>query len=956
VAEPERRDAFVGRSGPLGGFADAVEAARGRLPSAVLVGGEAGIGKSRFVAEAAQRSAVELFVARCAPQGGDAIPLAALADLVRQVRRRVPADDVEALAPLLSWLSPTHSEPAPIDTGRLFTSVIDLLGALAGDVGAVIAFEDLHWADAETWSLFEFLVRNLDDQKVVLVGTFRTEELNQNPPRRRRLAEVSRLPAVRRVALHGFDRDEVLQHVAALTGQTPPGPLVDAVITRGQGNPFFTEELIAAHVAGEDIPALLSDLIAADLAEADDETRMMLGVVAVRGRGISHDTLARLSDVAAPELERTVRTALEQRFLVVDPGSEEYSFRHALIGEVVYRELLPPERARLHQRLADLLREQSAGALTRADRAGELAFHLDRAGDRRGAFAASLAAADAAMSVAPSAAFAHLQRALQLWDEVEDVAAGEDRALRLWQAAELASSVVSNHRAAELARDAFAVGPPPQGPAWGYERLGRYLWASGQLAESRVEFDRAEALIGPDDPSAASVFAGLAQDDLMAGRYDAAERRASSALAAAGSAADDPMAWATAIRVLGIAASGRGDAEVAVSRCREAVAVAPTTQARAFATLYLCVALLDAGQNAQAVSSALDAVAEGHVTGIDASFGGYLDALAADGLTRLGQWGEAEHLLERHTADTTLPIGNLRVARTKALIAARRGEHDRAVDALREAESVPVDGWHRALMDVTAVEVKLALGDWHAAAAAADAGWAARPDAALWAARTAGLGAQAHVEDILDARAAGTEGDADATAAQANARLAATRAAVVDADASPDLSAHLAHGNASLTRLTGPDPDAWASAVERWRALGDVWWVAVARLREGEAAAATGAAARATDAMREAHELAATLAAAPLAAEIEAVARRTRISLDPPVPARLGGSGPQLGLTPREVEVLELLSAGQTNRQIGEELYVSEKTASVHVSNILRKLGVTSRVDAAAVAQRLARH
>jgi DNA-binding NarL/FixJ family response regulator len=955
MSRPERTDLFVGRSAPLAEFADAVQSAGRRLPSVLLVSGDAGIGKSRLVAEAARVAGFELFRARCPPQGGDAIPLGALADLLRQVRRRVPTDAVDSLTPLLEWLSPTRGQPGTIDTGTLFSSVLDLLDALAGDVGAVIAFEDLHWADTETWSLFEFVVRNLDQQKLVLVGTFRADELNRDASRRRRSAELTRLPIVRRLELSGLDRDEVAAHVAALTHQTAQGPLVDAVIARGEGNPFFTEQLVSAHLAGEDIPPVLSDLIAADLAETDEQTRAMLAVVAVKGSGLSHAAACRLSGLPEPAVERAVRSALEKRLLVVDPVSEEYRFRHALIGEVVYRELLPPERARLHQRVAELLEEQPAAALARPDRAGELAYHLDRAGDRRSAFTASLAAADAAMAVAPAAAFTHLQRALELWDDVDGVATGEDRVLRRWQVAELASSVVSNQRAAELARAAFAVGAPAQGPAWGHERLARYLWASGRLEESRAEYARAEALLRPDEPAAAAVFAGLAQDDLMAARYDDAERRALSALAAAGSAAKDPAAWTTAARVLGVVASGRGDPDLAVARCRASVAVAPNTQARALATLYLCVVLLDVGENELAISTALDAVAEGHVSGVDASFGAYVDALAADGLARLGRWSEAEQLLARHASDTTLPIGGLRVARATALIAARRGDRAATEIALRNMGAVPVDGWHRALVNVATIEVAVAVGDWRAAAEAAESAWDARPDAPAWAARIAGLGAHAVAEGSLDARASGSDGDAQATTTLAT-RLAMTRAAVDDVEASLDLSAHLAHGDACLTRLTRPDPDAWSEAVQRWRALGDVWWVAVTRLREGEAAASTGAVARASDAVREAHQLAVTMGAAPLIAEVEAVARRTRISLEAPIRPELSAGGTRLGLTPREVEVLELLAAGRTNRQIGEELYVSEKTASVHVSNILRKLGVTSRVDAGAIAQRLAQH
>jgi len=188
--------------------------------------------------------------------------------------------------------------------------------------------------------------------------------------------------------------------------------------------------------------------------------------------------------------------------------------------------------------------------------------------------------------------------------------------------------------------------------------------------------------------------------------------------------------------------------------------------------------------------------------------------------------------------------------------------------------------------------------------------------------------------------------------------MAQLRAAVTtagsDGVASADSAAHLAHAIAALTRLGAPDPDAWAEAAQRWERLADPLWVATARLHEAEAAAASGATARAAEALHHAHQLAVDLGAVVLLAEVEAFSRRTRLGVTAPAPRVLAAATiDHLGLTPREAEVLGLLAAGQTNREIGERLYVSEKTASVHVSNILRKLGVSSRVDAAAVAQRL---
>src|SRR5690606_6321852 len=187
------------------------------------------------------------------------------------------------------------------------------------------------------------------------------------------------------------------------------------------------------------------------------------------------------------------------------------------------------------------------------DRAGELAFHLDRSGDLDGAFAALLAAADAAEAVAPGAAFAHLARAFELWDAVGERVGATSRSERLWQAAELATSTVGNPRAVELARAAFEAGPPRLGAAWGHERLGRYLWASGQLEQSRVEFAHAaELLADEDDPTAAVVWAGLGQAELMSGNHDRAERWCEKVFGVVPASGDDPAAWGMARRVLGI--------------------------------------------------------------------------------------------------------------------------------------------------------------------------------------------------------------------------------------------------------------------------------------------------------------------------------------------------------------------------------------------------------------------
>jgi DNA-binding CsgD family transcriptional regulator len=259
------------------------------------------------------------------------------------------------------------------------------------------------------------------------------------------------------------------------------------------------------------------------------------------------------------------------------------------------------------------------------------------------------------------------------------------------------------------------------------------------------------------------------------------------------------------------------------------------------------------------------------------------------------------------------------------------------------------------LLDSASAEVYLALGDWAQAVVTAESGWASsQAISPLWSGRFAMLSIIAAVEQALDAQAQRQSFDLPALISRLRERLDAVDSAFSNGVVAIDIAAHLAHAAAHFTRIQEPDPDAWAHAARSWESMSDRWATATARLREAEAAVATGATARAAAALQDAQQSASQLDARPLLDEIAAVARRSRLSLERPTPAVLQkASIDHLGLTSREAEVLTHVAVGRTNRQLGEALFISEKTASVHVSNIMRKLGVTSRVDAAAIAQRL---
>jgi DNA-binding CsgD family transcriptional regulator len=959
-------DGFVGRAHELDLVGRSIAAARGGVPSALLVGGAAGMGKSTLVAEAARRSAARLLVGRCLRLGGDVVPLGPLGDLLRHLQRTAPGvlSATEGLDRFAPWLSAPGASPAaarPTAEG-VFTPVLDLLAAVAADDVVVVAFEDLHWADSTTWDLFELLVRNLVDEHLVLVGTVRSDEAARNSVMRRRLAELGRLAWVQRVELTGLGRDDVARRIAQLGGGRADASLVDSVLQRGEGNPFFTEELVRAHLGGEAIPDVLSDLIADDLEGLGATERAVIDAAAAIGREVSHELLAAVVGLDDAALEAAVRTVVDRQLLVVDRNADGYRFRHALIAEVVYDGLLPSQRRRLHRHIADVLAAPDALA-TGADLAGQLAFHLDRAGDTPAAFTALLAAADAARMVAPAVALRQLERAFELWDDAGSAAAGEDRCERLWQAAELAAGALGNDRAVVIARTAFRWGVPARGAAWAHERLGRYLWASGELDASRDEFRAAAGLVGTGGSAegTAATLAGLAQAALMSADAAEAERWCAELFARVPAPDADPPAWVMATRVLSAARADAGDLAEAARLGRAAVAAAGDAFGRAMATAYLGIVLLQAGEHREAASVAADGGGDARRAGLDRSFGAYFDSEVVEGLVRAGGWAEADAVIARRLAagiDAFHP-GRARMLVVSAILAARRGQAAQARALLDDAASRPVDAFHAPLLAAGAAEAHLALADWPAAAAAADAGWEAtagrRP---WWAVRFAMFSACAAVEVALDEIARRSPVDVPDLVARLAARVdaaqAEVQAAVHDVGLAPVLDVQLRHARAMLSTLTRSDPVAWAETAARWEALPERWMAGEARVREAEAWFAAGDAAQSAAALRAAHVIALELSSAVLLGRVEAVSRRTRISVESAELVTIDErSADRLGLTPREAEVLGLVAAGRTNRQIGEQLYVSEKTASVHVSNILRKLGVTTRVEAAAVAQRL---
>ena len=517
----------------------------------------------------------------------------------------------------------------------------------------------------------------------------------------------------------------------------------------------------------------------------------------------------------------------------------------------------------------------------------------------------------------------------------------------------MANALGDNQRAVEHARDALTRGIPRLGLAWGHERLARYLWSGGRIADSAAEYIRATEL-GADAPleaEMASAFAGLAQGELMFGRTANAERWARRALEAM-----DPLDRPTASmasRVLGIVEVERGELDDGVEHCRQAVADADAPHRRALAIVYHALALLDAGRIDHAVDVALTGKSEAHRAGLEAGFVTYFSGLAANGLVRLGRWPEAETVLAEVEGIDPMPIAGVQIEAAAVVLAARRGRLDEARDRLVRLQKYSCDPFHVAVATAATAELHLAAREWDEMAAVAEHALSTEPGTTVrWPAQFTWYRTLAVVERSLDAIARREDIAADAVARTLTEQIDTISTLPEARGPIPQL--HLQVARATITRLTGLDPDAFAHAAAAADACDDTWTAAFLRVHEAEGAGARGDAARAVDALRAAYTTATQLGAGPLLDNIDALSRRARISVEnTPVRALARGDISRLGLTPREAEVLGLVAAGRTNREIGTELYVSEKTASVHVSNILRKLGVSSRVEAAAVAQRL---
>ena len=849
------------------------------------------------------------------------------------------------------------AEPAAFGRARLFELLLGALGRLGRGRPVVLVVEDLHWADGSTRDLLRFLVRAAAGERLALIATYRTDDLLRAHPLRPYLVELRRDARVQPIDLQPFSRAEFADHVAAILGTLPSPASLDRLYERSEGNAFFTEELLTTAGSGE-LPVSLRDTMAVHLERLPPGALRVVRVLAAAGRRVEHRLLERAAGVGADELSAALRAALDAGVIVSAPDGRAYEFRHALLREAAYADLLPGEREALH---AVLARELEADPeLGGAAFAGELAHHWHGAGEPERALIASIRAGIEAERVyAHREALRHFQRALELWARAAPRRGGAelDRVELAERAAEAASAAGETQLAIALAQRAVELADPERAGRQ-HARLARLLWDAGRGRDALPVSARAVELTPVDRTlERARVLETHARLLLLTGRAHEAQQPIDEAIAVArGLGEREVEAAVLATRV--IAMEGRADA--AITAGREALSAArlhgdPDTVMRAY--INAAEAIDHGGRVQEAIDLARQGLEHSRRLGMERAMGVHLQGEIAGRLVKLGSYDLAAAAIDEGLRAVPEGIAAVALHDAAAAMAARHGDAA-AVDA---AVALSRDEVHEAGSGQSTARGAAALAELALWQRDAPRAWAIVEEAlarvreaeyAWYSAPLYALGAWALADRALRSRAAGDDLDADEAHAAALALLARLDERLIDGGV-PEPAAYRAQVAAELTRLLDtPEPAAWEDARRRWLRLGFPLHAAVCGWREAEALLLAGTdRARAAQLLADAGHEAETLGARPLAAAVQALARRARIAIDE------AGDGapeaPPAGLSPRELEVLRLMAEGLTNRAIGAALFISEKTVSAHVSRVLAKLGAANRAEAATIAHRL---
>ncbi|WP_308190960.1 helix-turn-helix transcriptional regulator [Pseudonocardia terrae] len=1006
------RPPLIGRTDELRSLAELFEAARAGTPGVALVSGEAGVGKSRLVAELVDRAgrAGAVVLAGAAVDVGESPPLLPLTLAVRTLARepagRAIVEPWRGELEALGLLPPAPGAAVQAVPHHLDAAGRVLLG-LAADRPVLFVVEDVQWADRATRDLLAYLTAIMLDARLLVVVTHREgggspglDELG--------LGGLRRHPRVRGLSLGPLDRGAIAELVArAPLPDTDVEDPVELVWQRSRGNAFIAEETVRA-LRDRDpmaVSGTLRDLVLGRVRALPEDARTVVRALSVAEGAVSHELAQLVTGLPPDRLLTAVRHVVEEGSVVLDgPGAEGgddgYRLRHGLAVDVVSADLLPAERRDLHRRYAAALAELTAGG-DRSAVAALLAHHWDRAGDDARALTAAADAASAAERVHGYAdAYRH-------WRRVADLVAGRtstparpapepvvsvglDRPASLERAAEAAHLAGEHDAAVSVLQERIGLTAPadPQ-RATLVARLGDYLLAAGRGVEAEGAYREALRLGGE---AHVALLAGHAEALQAAGRFADARDEATRALEAARHAGTlDEQA--RVLVTLGFSLAYLEDTQAGAAALAEGLRVAEASGSPAVlgSAYHRRAELLSGPLNAlsEGIDLALAGAERLTELGLGRTHGVRLLALAANGQFRCGRWDEAVEVIDQafrarpsgsEALDIRLSRGRMRVGRgdlsgaAEDLDAVAMLAHD-TVGARYRVPLLTL----RAGLDMFLGRPEQAVGHTVAGLDALETGhddvWLEAP--LIW------HGLRAHAETVRLDRPPPAGEVVHRLRESGTGLHDRARRAVPMVGGLVRVFAQMC--DAEVTRADGDsDPELWGEVAAQWRRRDQPYNVAYGQLRRAEALLARRTRSKAAaEALAEAHHIATQLGARPFLEEVRDLGRRARIRLPdlvveperaavPAVPAPVPGSedarpaAPRVAasrpsrrdvlasLTPRETEVLAEIAAGHTNREIAQRLFISEKTVGIHVTHLLAKLGVRSRVQAGAVYLRAA--
>jgi DNA-binding NarL/FixJ family response regulator len=967
---------LVGRESERATLRGALAAAAVGEPSLVLVHGEAGIGKTSLVREAARAVEVRgghVLVGQCLRFGATVTTLAPFIQAIARWLRTVDSASRArlALGGRLDDVVPALGDPRD---GVALLQIGQFLDVLQADRPTLLLIDDLQWADPSSLDMLSYLVGGFGEgQRLAILATYRDTDLDDGHRLHGWLADVIRMPSVTQFRLERLDLWAVEEMILARGDIASVGALTEAIHRLSNGNPYLAELLISdISVSGGDVSTggRLTNALLASWHRLPASSRRVTQLLAVAGAPAAPQVLRDLAarrGLSATDTDRAVDMATAEGITITTESGAVW-FRHPLLAETIAATLKSWEMTHLHQDLASIW--EAATAVDERDRANALSTHYLAAGDIDQGFVWSLRAADEAGAVRGwEERASHLSTAVALYDRLPQDSAHLTDKVELLIAAARACEAAGDYPGAVMhGEGALASVDRSANPALASHILLdlHTLRASAGLGLTHLSLAEPKEVLAlteriPDSEARALAFAHLAFAEVLNGLKDATQHAETAVRLAERAGTPKSLIWALGTRALTTLGTERGIADA-----QQAFRLATDTddaQLHNRAAIFLSNSYESAGR----IADAAETIVRSYRALLDAGqfdYAASVGAVAARWCFQLGRWHEVRPMVRELL---TIARSNDSAAESRcaaALLTAHQGNHAAAALHLRRAEELmPTAAPIGDPLTDTQIRVAIAVGDPLGALERIGSHMSEAveidpisADEWLELASRAALQLTIHSTDTglrdrairaldLIEVARGTKptpftpaGPLDVVHPAQGALHAAQRAQFAGADV----------GVAELWELAC---EATFEADMQYEHARSLYHLARYLLTHG------GGRKRASTALATSGHIAASMEARTLRQAIEDLASQTHLTLPSMEPQDSGATAlahafpGSPALTPRELEVAEGLIAGETYAQIAHRLFISDKTVSSHVSNILRKSGATSRIELRALAR-----